>query len=56
MLHTCQVNDIAGDTHVLRGTLRDLHTAIGPVYPIVLDGKRGHLDYENDAIVFCPEV
>jgi hypothetical protein len=43
-LHTCEVTDVCGHTHILRDlTLSELHGRIGPQYPIILDGKPGYL-------------
>ncbi len=44
MLYTCQVNDICGNTHILRrATLAHIHAEVGPMYPVIIDGRRGVL-------------
>ena len=43
-LHTCEVRDTCGDTATLYSrSLRELLGAVGPMCPIVLDGRRGVL-------------
>jgi hypothetical protein len=54
-LHTCEVDDVCGNAHVLREkALPELMGAIGPHWPIRIDGRRGSLAGEGSEIFFIP--
>ena len=45
----CQVEDVCGHTHILRGlSLEELHGRIGPRYPVILDGAPGFFTVGSD--------